>query len=121
MDEHTGEPKVLVSKNIRIILTRSGKVFVSGFSFSDVMTLADPSCYGETEEDNAPVLTSFCEVDLAATFANKVNNDRIIDIAIGSGTKEGMEPDGNNNTLAIVTESGKVYGRGAALFGIFRF
>ena len=77
VDEHTGQIKAEHGQCFRIVLTKSGKMFINGHDFHDgtdksVMKLVDPACIGnyddcEYGQDNA--ITSFKELDVNGMFS----------------------------------------------------
>ena len=61
VDEHTGQIKAVHGQCFRIVLTKSGKMFINGYDFDktptdsddnvmDLIKLVDPSCVGDYEE-----------------------------------------------------------------------
>ena len=64
VDEHTGQIKAAHGQGFRLVLTKSGKLFVNGRDFDDqnVMSLLEPGPV--TEEGDLSAMTSFKELDL---------------------------------------------------------
>ena len=69
-------------------------------------------------------MTSFKELDVNGMFSLKDEADKIVDFNIGTtsekpvdGEREGIR----GNLLAVVTESGKCYGRGSDLFDSLKY
>ena len=90
--------KILHGPTYRLVLTKTGKLFVNGEGFGDILSI---------EDENAAI-TEFKEVNLTDCFADV--EDKIIDVSIGSGGDK-VKNSARPNLIAIVTESGKVYAR----------
>ena len=116
-------------------------MFINGYDFDktptdsddnvmDLIKLVDPSCVGDYEEceygqDNA--ITSFKEMDVNGMFSLKDENDKIVDFSIGT-TSEQFEVTVDDQKvqkrqllIAVVTESGKCYARGAELYETLKY
>lgn len=90
-------------------------MFVYGKNFNDILSLKD--------EDVTDAEEAFQEVDLAKAFKNAVE-DKIVDIALGSSSKDHEDERYKNkrlNLIAIVTASGKIYARSKNLHPLMSF
>ena len=103
--EDCSDYKKLINFNTyRLVLTNSGKLFVNGQGYDDILSLQNP---------DESALTEFKEINIGEFFSENAPADKIIDIAVGKENPDsGVLHKGNKNMILIATESGKVYAKG---------
>ena len=103
-DDCTDYKKLVNFNTFRLVLTNSGKLFVNGHGFDDIISLLNP-------DDSANL--EFKEVNIGEIFSLNAAPDKITDIALGKENPDaGPQTVGNANMILIATESGKVYAKG---------
>ena len=73
-DDCSDYKKLINFNTFRLVLTNSGKVFVNGHGFGDIISLLNP---------DESALKEFKEVNTGEIFSSNATQDKIIDIAVG--------------------------------------